>query len=192
MKFYTGVGSRETPKYALDLMEKAAFWLKGEGYILRSGAARGADTAFWDGVCRYYNHHHLGELDLRPEGIYLPWDSFNGFSEDHYWGCFRTPFYHDKQIGFEARRIAERLHPAWDACGRGAKQMHARNVLQVLGDDLKTPSKFLICWAEVNRGGLQGGTAMAWNIAEEYSVPRFNLYDEKDRNKIEERLNGAK
>lgn len=46
MKYYTGIGSRQTPKDILKLMEDIAFKLAQKGYILRSGAAGGADTAW--------------------------------------------------------------------------------------------------------------------------------------------------
>ena len=50
MKYYTGIGSRETPKDIMQLMSKLAYKLASEGYILRSGAAQGADTAFEEWV----------------------------------------------------------------------------------------------------------------------------------------------
>lgn len=46
MKYYTGVGSRETPEEILKVMEDLAFNLRETGWILRSGGAEGADTAF--------------------------------------------------------------------------------------------------------------------------------------------------
>ena len=39
MRFYAGIGSRETPKPWLDLMETMASVLARKGYTLRSGAA---------------------------------------------------------------------------------------------------------------------------------------------------------
>lgn len=48
-KFYTGVGSRETPFDILSHMTMIAQRLQHE-YILRSGGAQGADSAFEDGA----------------------------------------------------------------------------------------------------------------------------------------------
>jgi hypothetical protein len=45
-KYYTGVGSRNTPEDILELMTRLAIKLEGEGWTLRSGGAKGADTAF--------------------------------------------------------------------------------------------------------------------------------------------------
>ena len=50
MKFYTGVGSRKTPKFILDVMNQLAIKLNSAGWTLRSGGAIGADTAFEKGV----------------------------------------------------------------------------------------------------------------------------------------------
>ncbi len=47
---YAGIGSRETPSDVLALMTAYAAVLSFKGYILRSGGARGADTAFELGV----------------------------------------------------------------------------------------------------------------------------------------------
>lgn len=50
MKYYTGVGSRKTPKKILDLMTEIALTLNSKGYCLRSGGAKGADEAFESGA----------------------------------------------------------------------------------------------------------------------------------------------
>ena len=68
-KYYTGVGSRETPKDVLDLMEKIAYKLSKKGWILRSGGAEGADSAFFQG-CEKYSSTPIAE-------IYIPWNGFN-------------------------------------------------------------------------------------------------------------------
>ncbi len=50
MKCYAGIGSRETPPHIMDAMKTFASLLKRKGYILRSGAAAGADSAFQSGA----------------------------------------------------------------------------------------------------------------------------------------------
>lgn len=69
MKFWTGVGSRETPRDILDLMEDIAFKLSQDKWILRSGGAEGADTAFEIGALNSFT-------EVVPE-IYIPWLNFN-------------------------------------------------------------------------------------------------------------------
>jgi hypothetical protein len=139
---YTGVGSRDTPPEICDLMKRVASWLSGQGLILRSGAAKGADTAFENGA---------GEL----KEIYLPWIGFN----NHPSRLTPTP---------EAFALAEKFHPAWHKCKRGARLMHARNCHQVLGHDLNTPSAFVICWTNYGYG--EGGTGQAIRIAKANNI----------------------
>jgi hypothetical protein len=48
-RLYAGIGSRETPPDILRVMERLGKKLALEGWILRSGGARGADSAFHKG-----------------------------------------------------------------------------------------------------------------------------------------------
>ncbi len=156
MKFYTGIGSRQTPKDICDLMTRTAAELEGAGYILRSGGAEGADTAFEKGV------------KLRKE-IYIPWKNFNGNP---------SLLFEPSQ---EAIEMARQFHPAWDKCSKGAKILHARNCHQILGKDLKTNSLFALCWTPGGR--LTGGTAQALRIAMHYGIPicNFGASDAKEQ-----------
>lgn len=74
-----------------------------------------------------------------------------------------------------ALRLAARLHPAWDRCSDHARSLLARNTFQVLGPDLLTPSKMVICWTVDGKD--TGGTAIAIRLAQENAVPVFNLFD---------------
>lgn len=49
---YAGIGSRETPEDVLEYMENLAEDFARYGWTLRSGGARGADTAFERGCIR--------------------------------------------------------------------------------------------------------------------------------------------
>ncbi|ADC73196.1 conserved hypothetical protein (plasmid) [Thioalkalivibrio sp. K90mix] len=49
-RYYAGIGSRATPTEVLSVMREAAQALAGRGYILRSGGAVGADSAFEGGA----------------------------------------------------------------------------------------------------------------------------------------------
>ena len=50
MKRYAGIGSRETPLKVLNRMDALATYLEDMGWTLRSGGAKGADTAFESGL----------------------------------------------------------------------------------------------------------------------------------------------
>lgn len=146
-KFYTGVGKRATPYNILVIMKDIAELLEQRGYILRSGAAAGADKAFESGVTKPQNK------------------------------CIYTA----NQATPEAMAIAARYHPVWDRLPTFAKKLHGRNSFQVLGDDLKTPSEFLICWTvdgctqHIGRSAATGGTGTAISIADATGVRVCNL-----------------
>jgi hypothetical protein len=72
-------------------------------------------------------------------------------------------------------------HPA-DQLSDYSFRLHQRNALQVLGEGLDTPSKFIICWASGSKidldgriADVNGGTGQAVRIAYAYGVPCFNL-----------------
>lgn len=155
--YYTGVGSRETPKEIGIVINKIALKLQDLGYTLRSGHAGGADTFF--------------EENITEKEIFIPWKSFgNGIVPEY---------------SSYADSLLQEIHPAYNKLTQGAKKLHLRNVNQVLGQDLNTPSKFLICWADTDTKGIpKGGTRTAWLVAEKFDVPCFNLKNQKDFDRI--------
>jgi len=154
MKYYAGVGSRSTPPLIQDVMTAIAGVLASEGWILRSGGADGADKAFEKGV-----------TDRRLKEIYIPWMGFNNrVFHSHSDILLDNP---------ETYEIAKSVHPAWHRMKNGSRKLHARNVHQILGKDLNTPSKFVICWT---LGGLlKGGTRTAIVLAQQHEIPVYNL-----------------
>ena len=161
MKSYTGVGSRSTPEDIMKMMSTLASKLEANGWILRSGAADGADTGFEKGVVNPFNKE-----------IYLPWDGFKGRWEEDGGGIAPGDF----DLQERAHHIAKEIHPAWDRCSRAAMRLHSRNCFQVLGQDLESPSEFLVCWAEIDKHGVpKGGTRTAWVLAAQNNIPCYNL-----------------
>ncbi len=76
MRFYAGIGSRNTPEDVLVLMTKLAIGLEALHYVLRSGDAKGADKAFQKGAV--YKEIFLSK-DAKPWAIeevkkYIPTD----------------------------------------------------------------------------------------------------------------------
>lgn len=151
---YTGVGSRQTPFEVRKLMTRIAFFLERRGYVLRSGGAVGADSAFEAGVS-----------DSSMKEVYLPWRGFN------------TKVSRYEGVDPKALEMAARFHPAWDDLSTGARELHARNCYQVLGRNLDAPSRFVVCWTKAGRA--VGGTAQALRIAAHYGIPVFNLGNDK-------------
>ena len=162
---YAGIGSRETPPAVLDLMRRAASQLSLQGWVLRTGMAGGADQAFYGGAST------CGALEL-----YLPWHSFEagarsptGVAQQYVLG----------QPSPAAYEMAARFHPAWSWLAQSVRRLHARNCHQVLGPDLASPARFVLCWTPDGsldgRGRRVGGTGQALRIAHYHGIAVFNL-----------------
>lgn len=161
-RFYAGIGARKTPVDVCIRMRKLASVLEKEGFVLRSGAAHGADTAFESGVS-----------SRQMKEIYLPWPRFN----DH--PSHLCNF--SSSIVAMACELVAPLHPAWSRLSRGSQRLMVRNVYQVLGSTLDIPVKFVICWtpdgcdSKATYSSSSGGTGVALALADSYSIPIFNL-----------------
>ena len=98
--------------------------------------------------------------------------------------------YTDNDATAESRAIAGVYHKAWNMLTAYAKDLHGRNVLQVLGSDMKIPSKLLICWTpdgcktHRERTVKTGGTGTAISIADANNIKIFNLANLTDYNKV--------
>ncbi len=170
MSYYTGIGSRATP-YKIEVIAYEIGKIFKEKYILRSGGAPGMDTAFEKYV-----------PSDRKE-IFLPWRGFNGH---------KSQLYSQDPVSME---IAKFHHPAWDYLNPAVKKLMSRNVHQILGQDLNTPSDFVMCWTQDGASSKDeisrktGGTGLALSVACEHSVPIYNLGNEETLNSILEQYN---
>lgn len=166
MKYYAGIGSRETPEDICILMGEIASYLEERGWILRSGGADGADLAFENGV-----------KDKSNSVIFLPWKGFNKsesrFYLDNIW----------EEVLDRAKAVAEQFHPRWNRLSRSAKLLMTRNSLQIFGSfDPEARTKFIVCWTK--DGKASGGTGQALRIADAQHIPILNLYYEDIRKNI--------
>lgn len=162
-KTYAGIGSQETPEDICYFFTNFAAYAENHGWLLRSGGANGADTAFENGVKHPIN-----------KDIFLPWGAFNGN---------KSMLIKPSPLAFE---MASRIHPNWEACSEGTKKLHARNIHQVLGSTLNDPVRFVICWTK--NAEPVGGTATALRVAGMYHVPIFNFGGPVDEGRLEEIL----
>jgi len=160
---YAGIGSRETPEDVLAEMRGIARRLGALGFGLRTGGADGADEAFRVGANGY------------PMQIFTPWRGFIRQPEVD----ARAVVVTECDCYEEALKIAEQYHPNWSACSQGARKLHARNVMQVMGQDLCTYSQFVVCWTKT--GGAYGGTGQALRVAQGVGVPVWNLKNPEER-----------
>ena len=150
--YLTEIGSRDTPQEVLEVMTSLAKAYTSAGWILRSGGAVGADTAFEEGAgdakeISYANIHE----------------------------------YVSTTVYAKAQNIASHVHPVWSQLSDMAKKYHTRNVFQVLGKNLDKPSLLLICWtgdkciSYETRTRDTGGTGTAIGIASLAKIPIINL-----------------
>lgn len=164
---YTGIGSRDTPKSVLQCMFALALGLAKHGHTLRSGGAPGADTWFERGC------DEGGGM----KEIYLPWKNFQKNP---------SPLHGVSQAAID---IAEDV---WNKTRttefkylkRPVKLLMGRNVYQIVGTTLDTPTDFVICWTPdgcidaSDRRPKTGGTGQAIAHASNLGIPIFNLQRE--------------
>lgn len=168
--FYTGVGSRDIPEKYKIIIYYLAKHIGSTGMHCRSGSADGADTAFEYGAldhgCKFTS--------------YLPWYRFNDRVIDSNHICSNK--LHNYK---EAQYIASQVHSGWSNLSKGAKALHTRNVYQVIGTTLDTPSQILICWAKpLVNGGVVGGTNTAVQLAKRCNVDIYNIWHDTDLNDL--------
>lgn len=178
--YWTGIGSRETPEDILRLMTILGKTLTDFGWVLRSGGAQGADTAFYEGCKLSENFERAKSM------VYISW---NGMKSGD------TKLWHNPALGLydatryptweEANQIALKTRGSFERLGKGGIAHHTRNVFQIQGHHLDTLSKFVICWAiPVGKtGAVKGGTATAVKLARQCKVEVINLYTDEGYNR---------
>lgn len=168
---YVGIGSRETPNNVLETMRSLGTRFGILGYTLRSGGAEGADTAFEEGCDKVHGRKE----------IWIPWTGFQRRDSRYLPGLVHV-------------EVASKLHPIWNKLSRGAQALHARNIGQILGVDLKKPVQFVVCYtsdgveeaSQVSR--TTGGTGTAIKLASLNNIPVFNLKNDDGFSRLEDFL----
>ena len=181
-KTYAGVGSGATPIEIQILMNKLAEFLDKKGYTLNSGNALGADKAF-EGAIQPWEKDENGKV--------IKWSTYS--YKPSKMNIFKANDATDK-----CREIAKQVHPNSNIKGY-VLDLHARNLLQVFGENLDTPVDFVICWTPRNKKGdvvttheqrdsSTGGTGQAISYASMRGIPVVNMVDEDWRRKLTEIL----
>jgi hypothetical protein len=155
---YAGIGARTTPNNILVRMSHIAKRLEHQLFTVYSGgAAEGADAAFIATI-QFYK-------------VFMPARLFN------YKTANRADFIDcsDLYNWNEALQTVDKYHPAPHNLTPFARKLHARNAYCVLGEDLKSPVDFVLCWTP--NAAITGGTGQGMRIAIDYNIPIFNLAD---------------
>ena len=160
MKIYTGVGSRKTPNVILAVMTKLAVKLNSNGWILRSGGADGADSAFGKGVLVeglmeiYYSKHATKAAADVAKKFHPAWGACKPFVRRlHARNAFQV-------LGWDLNQPAKFL-VCWTQDG---------------------------CLCHKDRSIQTGGTGTAISIAEAYNIPIFNLSNSDHLNRVQKFL----
>lgn len=168
----TIIGSRKTPQDSLDWLMYAANYCTTHGHTVRSGKADGADTAAILGCIEAYDlagvPYNLHQEGLGVPEMFVPWNGFGNKNLSSAWDSVQgdNPDAHD---------IAGSIHPAWHNCKESVRKLHTRNVCQILGEDLHTPSDIILYWCEEKKGKPTGGTATAVNLALSRGIQCINM-----------------
>lgn len=169
MKHATIVGSRRISNEEFIILRDIATRLCFRGYILRSGAADGADSTI----------NHLCRVE-----IILPWNGFNGFYHDGI-RVFSLDKLPHKDL---AEKRALQIHPRPDLLTNTTKKFHTRNIYQIIGprgaDGVKS-NIVVYCTDDDLNGEPTGGTRTAVMYGRELDVPTYNIRNKGiDVNKI--------
>lgn len=151
IRCWTGVGSRSTPPEILTFMWVIAQYLQREGFTLRSGGAKGADSAFESGAGPNKEIFYAKDACQAAMAIAAQFHPAWGACSDY----------------------PKKLH------GRNAFQVLGRH-LSSPSEFLIcwTPDG---CKSHATRTRATGGTGTAISIADAYGVPVYNLAVEADR-----------
>lgn len=167
IRYYAGIGSRETPVNVMSKMSIIAKILEEKQYVLRSGGANGADTAF-----------EMGVNSWTKKDIYLPYPEFNGRSSK------KSPFIYIPfgDEDFDKAYESIKVHPSKGKMGASAKNMMLRNYFQLYGIRNQPKSEFVICWTPDAANGTTikttyetGGSGQCIRLAALENIPVYNL-----------------
>lgn len=176
MNIYAGIGPRKTPQDIFELMVELARMLAARRWMLRTGGARGADTAFLNGSLLWGDRAEL----------YLPEPGYNG----HQAGTAVL----ERPMPTAYSIAAKYNQPWWDRHTEPVKALHARNAHIILGKHLIDPPKMIVCWTQdgVSDGTGRGGTQAALRIArgEAPDAHIYNLARPEHRERINRFING--
>ncbi len=173
--FIAIVGSREVPEDELELLIRVGRTFTDMGYDISSGDAFGSDRAGWVGA------RQSDRYDAHNARIYLV-DSYRNRQRAIEHGFKIAQDYSENWITAEA--IALKARGSWNGIdgphNQFKRDLHVRNVFQILGHSLIDPVKAMVYYAPVKgrpeREQVDGGTNTALQIAKTVGIEkRYNI-----------------
>ena len=158
-KAYVGIGDAKTPPEVLQKMSSLAATLASKGWTVRhTGNNEGPDIAF--------------EQAGGPAEAYIAWKGFNNRQSE---------FIPPKAVHPEVITIMKQYMPTFDNVKPGVHKIIARGVYAVIGKDLRSPARFLVCWSPdgaesaAEKTSKTGFMGMPIALASNLRIPVFNL-----------------
>lgn len=159
-KAYAGLGNEGAPPEALEVMTRISRRLAEQGFTLRtSGEKSGPGLAFEQGAG--------GKSE-----IYIPWKGFNDRESKFMVGRFLMP---------EAAALIKQFMPTFESLKPAVQKIIGRNAHVIMGQDLRSPVRFLIVWSDdgiedaKNRTAKSGYMGVPVSVASSLRIPVFNL-----------------
>lgn len=121
-KPYVITGNADTPADVLEKFRELALKLESMGFIARTSAFEGPDQ--------------IVDKVLQIKEIHLPWSPFNE---------------RESKLSFSSKNsleIAEAFHPSFSGLKPGVQKFLSKNVRMALGNNLKSPALFLVCYSQ--------------------------------------------
>ena len=170
MDLFSGIGSRKTPLEICKIMTRIGEKLQEKGYILRSGAAIGADKAF--------------EKNVKPKNKCIYTVKNFDYSQENYDFCYNELIsVWDKSLNFDDYENYKKI-------------LLLRDINQVLGskNTVLEKSKFLITWTphekyELSPPNSVGGSRIAIRCALKHGIKVHNLVNPATLNLVKTWLN---
>lgn len=172
MPTYAGIGSQDAPAEVLNVQFRLGKVLCDLGWHGISGEAPGPDIAYHDGARCSRRYHEVGFTAIIP------------------WGGFQNIWHNPQRNIYDLRHTEHFKRSFWLGIGArgtdrnlkdGGLLLHSRDSMQVMGVDLKSPVKFVSCWAmPVGKNGkVKGGTNTAVSLALHMGIEVINLYTDE-------------
>ena len=183
--YYAGIGRRDIPQDIENIMIAVGYTYASQGRVLRSGGAKGSDAAFETGAKMWADE--VGISYDRVMEIYIPWNGFNGLSDNNPGYHLFNKFMNNNSMNIANSLIAKHISYSQSMSNSVAKFMQ-RNYLQIAGKEGSPMSGHVICWTHDGDANT-GGTGFAKNIALDLGVEVYDLVDPAIRARVEKFLN---
>lgn len=159
INYYTVAGTRHPDRSIKEFFNKLSARLESHGFVLRALPLEGTNQAFIEGL-----------VDRTHCEIYTPWTDFNK-------GLVKKS---DPKIDpadlstyEEASKLLSKHIEKWDKLTIGLQKMHVCSAYQLLGQDLKTPVRFVIAYTRPDRPS--EGTNALLTLAREQGIEVYDL-----------------